>query len=370
MVKVVRRRSDQLGPLEPYLREAPLEYKLVPYESLRTELATQAVEYAAETARIATKIQRLRAALRSTVGISRVDPVDPSASVFGAADAGANGRDLLIGVYPVITAVGAIFKGASMLSGPKSATAKLPRLYGDEEEARKLSTLVGYYLQFELARHMLEEGGDGVLIDGPLVLRRSVYSPRGRYYGETYVRAYWSAWRSLALLLEEARDRGVPVVGVVKRVRSTQVARRVGLDSIGDSALAALCLSPGEYTSPTPMESAWADLVGHVREAGVDPRGLRPHSVIVRAGQGGQSYRIDVPEYALDRVHEIVSRLYSLRVPPSGLPVPIVAVDRLTRVTNREAALLHRRMFSTLASKLGADRVDILTLLTLQHGES
>jgi len=370
LAKAVRRGVDRRGPLEPYLGEAPLEYKLVPYDRLRAELAEQAVEHADETMRLAEKLRRLRAALRSSVGIQRVEPVDPSSSTFGAVDAGANSRDLLIGVYPIVTAVGATFRGSTMISGPRSATAKLPRLYGDEEEAKKLSTLVGYYLQFELARRILEESSDGILIDGPLVLRRSAYGPRGRHYGRTYLRAYWSAWRSLSLLLEEARERGVPVVGVVKRVRSTHVARMIGLDSTGDSALAALCLSPGEYTSPLPMESAWADLLGHLREADVDPSGLRPHSVIVRSGTGGQSYRLDVPEFALYRVHEVVSRLYSLRVPPAGFPVPIVAVDRLTRVTNREAALLHRRMFSTLASRLGTERVDILTLLALQHGES
>ena len=369
MAKVAERAPKGLGSLEPYLDGARIEYRLIPYDRLRAELASQALEHVDDAFRLAATIERLRPPLRRALGVRMTRPTDPSSAKLGAVDAGANGRELVIGLYPVITAVGAAFEGPSVAVGPISATTKLPRLYGDEEEARKLATLVGYYLQFELALRLLHEARDGVLLDGPLLLRRNVYSPRGRHYGETYLETFWTAWRSLVRLLAEARDSDVPVVGVVKRVRSTILGRRVGLDGVGDSSLAALCMSPGEYTSPVPADSGWADLVGHLKEAGVDPDGLRPHVVLVRAGPGGSHYRLDVPEYALDRVDDLVSTLYSLRAPPTGLPLPIVAVDRLTRVTHREALILHHRMFSSLASKLGAARAELLSLLALRHGE-
>jgi len=358
-----------LGSLEPYLDEARIDYRLVPYDKLRAELVSQAMEHADDAFRLAAALEKLKLPLRRALGVRRARPLDSSSARLGAVDAGANGRELVIGLYPVITAVGAVFDGPSVAVGPVSATTKLPRLYGDEEEARKLATLVGYYLQFELASKLLPDVGEGVLLDGPLLIRRSVYSPRGRHYTQTYLETYWSAWRSLARLLGEARDADIPVVGVVKRVRSTILSRRVGLDRVGDSSLAALCMSPGEYTSPVPANSGWAELVGHLREAGVTPRGLRPYVVLVKAGHGGSHYRLDVPEYALDRIDGLVSALYSLRAPPTGLPLPIVAVDRLTRVTNREALILHHRMFSSLASKLGATRAELLSLLALRHGE-
>lgn len=280
-------------------------------------------------------------------------------SRVAAVDSGSSGKDLLVGYQPLSLAVGAVFSGGLRISDPLVATLRPPRSDLDEEEGVKLSSLMGYYLMYNLASILLAKS-DLVLIDGPLYLPRSYYAPRGRKYSSSYLEVYEAALRSLSGLLREAKLSGKHVIGVVKSIRSHYISSWLGSDSVSDSLLSFFLLREGEAIGPLPAGRGWEEVAPFLGET----RDFRPWVMFLRRGRA--PIRIELAEYSLDVAYTLASQLYSFSEPSTGLPIPIVAVDRLSKLTSKQASLVYRMVLSG-AIGLGPEK---FALFSLQRGES
>ena len=298
--------------------------------------------------------------LREILPITSLNQEGNSIKV-AAVDAGSNGRELVIGYQPVSIAVGAIFKEGLKINEPILATLKPPSSNLDEEEGIKLSSLMGYYLMYHLASILLRES-DLVLLDGPLYLPKSYYAPRGRSYSSGYVEVYEAALKSLSNLLRDAKSSGKHVVGIVKRVRSHCIARWLGIEGLPDSLLSSLLLREGEALGPLPAGFAWEDIAPFLGDA----RYFRPWAVFIKRGKS--PIRLDIPEYSLDAALSIASLIHSISEPSTGLPIPIIAVDRLSKITDKQASLVHRALLSE--ARLRGVSPEKMALFSLQRGES
>ncbi|MEM2542137.1 MAG: DNA double-strand break repair nuclease NurA [Candidatus Korarchaeum sp.] len=286
---------------------------------------------------------------------------EATSSSVAAVDSGSSGKDLLIGYQPMSLAVGAVFIGGLRISEPLLATLRPPQSSLDEEEGVKVSSLMGYYLMYNLASILLRKS-ELVLIDGPLYLPRSYYAPRGRIYSPSYLEVYEAALRSLSGLLREAKASGKHVIGVVKRVRSHYISSWLGADSLPDSLLSSLLLREGEALGPLPASGGWEEVAPFLGDAS----SFRPWAMFLRRGR--VPIRIDLAEYSLEVAHAIASQIYSFSEPSTGLPLPIVAVDRLSKLTNKQASLVYRMLLSGARAR-GIDS-ERFALFSLQRGES
>ncbi|RLG42407.1 MAG: hypothetical protein DRO05_01265 [Thermoproteota archaeon] len=354
--------------LEPYL-ETNRPYDVVSYAEIQGSLRKMLVQNAKNITEIARIAESLVDTVRKVLQVKEAPPLDINSICSGAVDAGINGKNLLVGFCPVVVAVGSIFRGVSMRGIPIAATTKLARIYEDEEEGRKLANLVGFYLQFELGRRLIEEGIDLLIVDGPLALSKAQYSTLSRKYSSSFIITYEEAMRSLLSLLSESRDAGVLTVGLVKRVRSSIMPRTLGLDSrLNDSVLASIAMKPREYTEPLPLPRDWSDIPAEANWRGFFGKGLRPVAVFVK-GNSKRVYRLEVPEYAVPKLDYIVRALTSLADPRSGLPVPLAHVDRLARITEQASNSAYLRLFREVMLRLGPSAAQLLNIVTLQHGE-
>ena len=357
--------------LEPYLSFEEKGFEIVPYSGLQLSLKENIAMRAKAIAKIALATSELAEEIREAVKVRSALEVDVSGTRSAAVDAGVNGKDLLVGFCPVVVAVGSVFDGKTRTKEPLAATSKLARIYRDEEEGKKLAGLFGFYMQFELARKLVGDGNlDLLIVDGPLAIRRSYYSPSSRKVGAAFVAAYEEAQNSLAKLLVEARDANISVVGLVKRVRSSIISRKAGLKEMKllDSMLSSIILSRGEHTSPLPLLRPWNDIPAVASIQGLNVVGLKPNAVFVKPN-ARKTYRLEIPEYALNGLEEVVGILAALSEPKSGLPLPLVDVDRLSRITQRAANSAYLRLFKEVMLGLGPAAANLLSVVTFQHGE-
>ena len=124
---------------------------------------------------------------------------------------------------------------------------------GDKVEARtKRRLLASYFSEIEqdrvaafarkeerLTALRVIEDADMLLIDGEIV-------PYKRAQG------YWKEPVSLSIeLLKKALRKGIPIVGVIKRSYSTELAQELGLD-LNDKSIASLVLRRGEFIEIRP----------------------------------------------------------------------------------------------------------------------
>lgn len=287
--------------------------------------------------------------------------VEATSSRVAAVDSGSSGKDLLIGYQPISLAVGAVFIGGLRISEPLLATLRPPQSSLDEEEGVKISSLIGYYLMYNLASILLNKS-DLVLIDGPLYLPRSYYAPRGRSYSSSYLEVYEATLRSLSSLLREAKLSEKHVIGVVKRIRSHYISGWLGAEGMPDSLLSSLLLKEGEALGPLPASSGWEEVAPFLGDAS----SFRPWVMFVRRGRA--PIRMDLAEYSLDLAHALASQIYSFSEPTTGLPLPIIAVDRLSKITNKQASLVYRMLLS--GARARGISPEKFALFSLQRGES
>ncbi len=339
--------GEDLRPvIEPYSR----------YHVLLRELASDLAEGLSGMMR---KVDELVPRLRDVLPVFRIASEDASSVRIAAVDAGSNGKDLILGYQPVSVAVGAVFLGTMQDGDPVVATVKPPKSYFDDEEGTKFSSLLGYYLMYRLATTLLERS-DVVVLDGPLFLPRSYYGPRGRAHTRAYYEVYDASLRALGELLTEARSSGRTVVGIVKRVRSSYISGWLGINRYPDSLLAGSLLEDGEALGPIPITPRWEDVVAWLDDA----RAYRPWSIYMR--RGPRPVRIDLPEYALDDSEWLASVLNATTEPSTGLPLPLIAVDRLSKLTDRQASLFYRMMLT----EAGCRDPDRVAMFSLQRGET
>lgn len=328
-----------------------------PYRSYHELLSQVASDLARDLSEIAKGVEELAPKLKDVLPIFRLGTMDASNVRIVAIDAGSNGKDLLLGYQPFSVAVGAVFAGVMKKGEPFVATVKPPRSYFDDEEGVKLASLLGYYLMYRLGNAMLDDA-DILMLDGPLYLPRNYYGPKGRAYTSAYYEVYDAALRSLAELLKTARRKGKDVVGVVKRIRSSYITSWLGMSGYPDSWLTSRLLSDGEALGPLSIDPRWEDVAQWLDNPGL----YRPWAIFLR--KGSKVARIDIPEYALDNAGKLASVIYSISDPATGLPIPLIAVDRLSKLTDRQTSLIYRIMLSE--TRGSQDRT---SMFTLQRGE-
>ncbi len=326
------------------------------YHELLRRIASDLAKNLSEAIR---RVDELAPKLRDVLPIFELRAEDASSVRIAAVDAGSNGKDLLLGYQPVSVAVGAVFAGTMKDGDPVVATVKPPKSYFDEEEGSKFSSLLGYYLMYRLGIALLEKS-DILILDGPLFLPRNYYGPKGRAHTRAYYEVYDAALRSLGELLRTARSTGRKIVGVVKRIRSSYISGWLGIGGYPDSMLASSLLREGEALGPIPINPRWEDVLAWLD----DTRPYRPWSVFFR--RGSRPTRIDIPEYAVDDSELLTNILYSVSEPVTGLPIPLIAVDRLSKLTDRQASLIYRMMLS----EMGCRDPDRVAMFSLQRGES
>lgn len=361
--------TNHRGTLEPYLEHSSRTYDLVSYSEIHSSLRRSLIERAFDIAEVAKVAESLIGTVRKFLEVRKAPPIDINHIESGAVDAGVNGKNLLVGFCPVIVAVGSVFKGVVMKGSPIAATTKLAKIYKDEEEGRKIANLVGFYLQFELARRLVEEGVDIIIVDGPLAISKVHYSTISREYSKSFIITYEETLESLLSLLSESREANILTVGLVKRVRSSIIPRMLNVDRrLNDSVIASISLSTKEYTKPLPLPRDWSDIPAEAQWRGFWGHGLKPNAVFVK-GSSKRVYRLEVPEYALSKLDYIVGALTSLSDPRSGLPIPLSHVDRLARITEQTSNSAYLRLFREVMLRLGPSSAQLLNIVTLQHGE-
>ncbi len=167
------------------------------------------------------------------------------------------------------------------------------------------------------------------------------------------------------MLLEDAKSLDIPVLGVVKRIRSSVLSRKLKLSGISDLAVSDAFLSRGEYTEPIKADWMWDDIVLWSRLVNVNPSGLEMYSSFAKLGR--RPIRVDMPEYCIDRAGEILSHLANISTPDNGVPLPITAVDRLSKVSDELYRMFYMRTMSKVARDLGDPTV--IPFLSPQYGE-
>ncbi|RLG51302.1 MAG: hypothetical protein DRO00_07390 [Thermoproteota archaeon] len=366
---VATRSAKGQSTLEPFLERGSRAYDVVSYSELQGSLRRSLIRSATDIAEVARLAESMIGDVRNLLKVKKAPAIDINSVRSGAVDAGVSGKNLLVGFCPVIVAVGSVFKGVEMKDSPLAATTKLARIFRDEEEGRKLANLIGFYLQFELARRLVEEGVDILIIDGPLALSKVHYSTISRDFSQSFITTYQEALNSLLALLSESRDAGVLTVGIVKRVRSSIIQRLLSLDGkLNDSVIASISLSVKEYTKPLPLPRDWSDIPGEAQWRGFWGQGLKPRAVFVK-GNVKRVYRLEIPEYALPKLDYVVGALTSLADPKSGFPIPLSHVDRLARITEQTSNSAYLRLFKEVMLRLGPSAAQLLNIVTLQHGE-
>ncbi len=354
--------------LERYLqKEQPYKVYLSDFEQVNKVVRLVVEDGKDRIERSLRDLRELISRLQDLLKIKRCAEVDSSHFCTAAVDSGFNGPESLLGYIPLVFGVSATFQGARKLHKPMIAATLLPRS-DDPEEGRKIAGLVGFLLQFKLARKFLSSV-DAVLIDGPLNMSSTHFSPNSRRYSRLYIKTFSDAGRELVLLLDEAREQDIPVVGVVKRVRSSMISRASGVPSerqIPDAALTSGMLYRGEFTSPFPADWMWDQLVLWCKESGVSPSELKIYSSFAKFGVRSP-VRLDLPEYAIPHLNELISHLYNLSTPDVGIPLPVVAVDRLSKMKTEFVRMIYRRMLSELVREVGDQLV--LHAFGPQYGE-
>jgi hypothetical protein len=347
--------------LESYLADREDSIIIVPYSSIK-KLIEENIERSSRALKGSIlKVSSARESLRKMAGIMKTVDVDSSNFRTVAVDAGYNGVETAAGFRPVVIAVAAMFRGARKETEPIAATMEVPDIYMDEEEGRRISSIVGFYLQFRLAREFLSSA-DAVLLDGPLNMG---FSHLMRRFSRDGVKLAEMAGSELVSLLSEARSFGIPVLGVVKRIRSSVLSRKLKLSGLSDLAVSDAFLSRGEYTEPIKADWMWDDIVLWSRLVNVDPAGLEIYSSFAKLGR--KPIRIDMPEYCVDRAEELLSHLANISTPDSGIPLPITAVDRLSKVGDEVYRMFYMRTMSRVAKELGDPTV--IQFLSPQYGE-
>ncbi len=351
------------GTIKKYdLAEKRLKPIITSYKSYHELLRGIASDLADNLAEMIKKTENISPKLKQVLPIISLSDEASENVRIAAVDAGSNGKDLFLGYQPISLAVGSTFKGPKKIRSPLVAALKPPRSYFDDEEGSKFSSLLGYYLMYHVASILLDEA-DLVILDGPLYLPRNYYGPGGRAHSQAYFEVYDAALRSLGELLVNAHSSGKTVLGIVKRIRSTYISSWLGLSGTPDTLMASSILRDGEALGPIPISPKWEDILTWLKDA----RAYRPWAMFIR--RGSKPFRMDLPEYALDDSERIAGMLYKLSEPSSGLPIPLIAADRLSKLTDKQATLVYRLMVNEISSKLGSSS-DRTAMFSLQRGET
>jgi len=314
--------------------------------------------------------------VKEKVEIRKLKRDDEAASMrVVASDAGNNGVDLRSAFAPLYASTGLAAEGWTIIDEPIFRAGEA-EIWSDEFKAQDREALLASNIQLEITEEAVERWNPKLVIyDGTLVIHFWLLpsSSSTREYSqnlnETLIKSIG--------LLHTCYERDIPIVGFVKRTRLNHVCRKFGMPKLRDTALFDLILRLGECTVPD-SEPMQGEVVDHykdkARELGIPDSKIGKitnfYSSYIRTGLT-TPFRLEVPEYCVDRLEDIGTVIFTTSEEESGIPFSINEADRLTRVTTSISNIRTLMLYSKALDlvKKGEMNPEDLNLLALQHGE-
>jgi len=314
--------------------------------------------------------------IREKIEVKRVTRDEKVANLqVVASDAGNNGVDLRSAFIPLYASTALTAKGWNIIEEPIFRAGK-PDVWADEFRTQQRESLLAFKIQCEVTEEAVERWEpDLVLLDGSLLLNFWLLpSPDST---KEYINDFHEALLNSVGLLHYCCEKGIPIAGFVKRTRINHVCKKFRVPKLRDTALMDLILRLGEYTLPEdePMKGRIVNSYRRkAEELGIPHREIseftRIYSSYIRTGLT-TPFRLEIPEYCLDRLEEICTLIFTTSEEEKGIPFSISEADRLTKVTTSISNIRTLMIYSKALDLVreGEMNMQDLTLLALQHGE-
>ena len=292
-----------------------------------------------------------------------------------ASDAGNNGVDLRSAYVPLYASAALAAEGWKIVDEPIFRAGEAD-VWADEFRTTDRESLLASDIQYKVTEAAVERWEPKLaLFDGTLVMHFWLLPLEGS--SSDYRRDFDSTLGCAVALLHTCYERDIPIVGFAKRTRVNHVSRSLGMPKMRDTALLDLVLRMGEYTLPEP-EPRNGPVVGRYRrkaqEFGIPGDKIEEitnfYSSYIRTGLT-TPFRLEIPEYCLDRLGEIGTVLCTTAEEENGIPFSISEADRLTKVTTSISNIRTLMIYSKALDLVKEGEMDMkdLNLLALQHGE-
>jgi hypothetical protein len=274
-------------------------------------------------------VREIAARLRKELLLKEMKKREPFTEVAGV-DAGSQVLPLASRRYAVISAlVYSLPSGSRFFLPPESLSssyAEAGERFNGVVNVRREAKL------YETARSFIGEGHDVelLLVDGPLAFSNwwsiAGFEPDRRRLVD-----------SVSGLLDDCRDAGVAVAGVVKRPSARYLVYTMGLQGLTDlpdSFLMLHTLRTGERTDIFSPRSAMRSAVS--ASPFMDAIGHPVYSFYGRfSGEWSiPPARIDLPDFSLGRLDDVADYCYGSSF-WCGIPLPIVRADEEVRISKR-----------------------------------
>jgi len=292
-----------------------------------------------------------------------------------ASDAGNNGVDLRSAFIPLYASTALSAEGWNIIGEPVVRAGK-PDVWADEFRTQQRESLLAFKIQCEVTEEAVERWEPKlVLLDGSLLLNFWLFPPPDST--KDYINDFQEALLSSVGLLHYCYSMDIPIVGFVKRTRINHVCKKFGMPKLRDTALMDLVLRLGEYTLPEDKPMTGRIVNSYRRKAeelGIPNREIVEftdiYSSYIRTGLT-TPFRLEIPNYCLDRLEEICTLLFTTSEEENGIPFSISEADRLTKVTTSISNIRTLMIYSKALDLVRKGEMDMhdLNLLALQHGE-
>jgi len=292
-----------------------------------------------------------------------------------ASDAGNNGVDLRSAYVPLYASAALAAEGWKIIGEPIFRAGESD-VWSDEFRAQQRESLLAFKIQYMITEEAVDKWDPKMVIfDGSLLLNFWLLpSPEST---EDYRRDFKKTLIHSIGLLHSCYERDIPVVGFVKRTRMNHLCKKFGVPKLRDTALMDLILRLGEYLTPGP--EPMKGRVVYEYKKGAEELGIPSHknskitnvySSYIRTGFT-TPFRLEIPEYCLNRLEEIGTILFTTSEEENGIPFSINEADRLTKVTTGISNIRTLMIYSKALDLVKKGEMDLqdLNLLALQHGE-
>ena len=296
------------------------------------------------------------------------------------------GIDLVLARLAVVVAGFVCFNGAETGEKCPSTYAREVLAEGHEDSSKLM--LIAKSLEKRLAIRLLRSrGGSGfrmMLLDGEVVPYQLLLRPSAAGRSRLLQRLD----RQSCTMLREARNKGVTIVGVVKRSYTRLFAALLKEERglVNDRALATLMLKRGEYVVLGGFDRLlplYARYIAEKRGGNADGYAESVRGRLTRCPEYGgitvAFYKPRLPRAAavkveifnpdpLGGVEQVIALLDNLTNPATGLPYPVDLVDRMTWLNSANLELLRRRILGLLSREPRGLRYAKQLLSLLEHG--
>ena len=282
--------------------------------------------------------------IRENIKIERVEKMDiqkiKNLLIFGV-DSGSNGINLEGFYLSFMTA----FSFPTSSSAEPLMTGNIKRIFGEEDPSRRVR-VCREMLMFSLAEKTIRDfSPDYIFIDGPLVLNDWLIPTISD--SKSYELEFKGCIDSLNSLLKVAKMNGTKVIGIVKRIYSRTV-----VDTMSKQLTDSLLLNPI-------MSIGDATLSNQIRDRAILKKyrvTKRFYSFFLKSGTRTSVIRVEFPEWCIESEKEIKSIVYALSDIKTGVPIPILEADSLTKVSNTYLNMIYMRYFTKFLERIKKER--------------